>query len=129
MLLAMSVGLLLFAKFFPFSIAESELHNLTSGSKNAYTMLGAVAGLMVTYPLERKFVNFETKAVLWAQILKIILGFAAVLAVKEGLKNPLDALFAGHMAARAVRYFFVVLVAGLIWPMTFHWFSKIGAKK
>ena len=129
MLLSMSFCLLLFAKFFPFSIAESELHNLTSGSKNAYTILGAIAGLMVVYPLERKYVNFETKAIWWAQILKVVLGFAAVLAVKEGLKSPLDALFAGHMAARAVRYFLVVLVAGLFWPMTFRWFSKIGVKK
>ena len=128
-LLSLSFGLLLFTKFFPFDIAESELHNLTSGSKNAYTMLGAVAGLMVVYPLERKFVNFETKAVWWAQLLKIVLGFAAVLAVKEGLKTPLDVLFAGHMAARSVRYFLVVLMAGLIWPMSFRWFSKIGVKK
>ena len=129
MLLFLSIGLLLFTKFFPFTIAESELHNLTSGNKNAYTMLGAIAGLMVTYPLERKYVNFETKAVWWAQILKTVLGFAVVLAVKEGLKSPLDALFAGHMAARAVRYFLVVLIAGLVWPMTFRWFSKIGVKK
>jgi undecaprenyl-diphosphatase len=128
-LLSMTFCLLLFAKFFPFSIEESQLHNLESGSKNAYTMLGAVAGLMVVYPLERKFVNFETKAVWWAQLLKIVLGFAAVLAVKEGLKNPLDMLFAGHMAARSVRYFLVVLMAGLIWPMSFRWFSKIGVKK
>ena len=121
-LLTLSFGLLLFTKFFPFDIGESELHNLTSGSKNAYTMLGAVAGLMVVYPLERKFVNFETKAVWWAQLLKIVLGFAAVLAVKEGLKTPLDVLFAGHMAARSVRYFLVVMMAGLIWPMSFRWY-------
>ncbi len=129
MLLLLSVCLLLFTKFYPFTIAESELHNLTSGNKNAYTMLGAIAGLMVAYPLERKYVNFETKAVWWAQILKTVLGFAVVLAVKEGLKSPLDALFAGHMAARAVRYFLVVMMAGLVWPMTFRWFSKIGVKK
>ena len=129
MLLLLSVCLLLFTKFYPFTIAESELHNLTSGNKNAYTMLGAIAGLMVAYPLERKYVNFDTKAVWWVQILKMILGFAVVLAVKEGLKSPLDALFAGHMAARAVRYFLVVMMAGLVWPMTFRWFSKIGVKK
>lgn len=128
-LLLLSGCLLLFTKFFPFTIAESELHNLTSGSKNAYTMLGAVAGLMVVYPLERKYVNFDTKAVWWVQILKMILGFALVLAVKEGLKSPLDALFAGHMIARAIRYFLVVLAAGLVWPMSFRWFSKIGVKK
>ena len=129
MLLSLSFCLLLFAEYFPFTIAESELHNLASGSKNGYTMLGAVTGLMIVYPMERKYVNFETKAVWWAQILKVILGFAAVLAVKEGLRVPLDALFAGHMVARAVRYCLVVLVAGLFWPMTFRWFSELGVKK
>lgn len=129
MLLALSFCLMLFTKFFPFTIEESQLHNLTSGSKNAYTMLGAIGGLLVVYPLERKYVNFETKAVWWAQILKIVLGFALVLAVKEGLKAPLDAVFSGHMVARAIRYFLVVMAAGFFWPMTFRWFSKIGVKK
>ena len=129
MLLSMSLCLLVFAEYFPFTIAEADLHNLASGSKNAYTMLGAIGGLMVVYPLERKYVNFETKAVWWAQILKIVLGFALVLAVKSGLKSPLDALFSGHMIARAVRYFLVVLAAGLVWPMTFRWFSRLGVKK
>ena len=128
MLLSMSFCLLVFAEYFPFTIAEADLHNLTSGSKNAYTLLGAVAGLMVVYPLERKYVNFETKALWWVQILKVVLGLAVVLAVKGGLKSPLDMLFAGHMAARAVRYFLVVLTAGLLWPMTFRWFSRIGVK-
>lgn len=129
MMLSLSVTLLLFARFYPFEIAEDQLHNLQSGSKNAYTMIGAIAGMMVVYPMEKKYVNFETKAVWWAQVLKVLLGFAAVLAVKEGLRAPLDALFMGHMAARSVRYFLIVIVAGLLWPMTFRWFSKLGAKK
>lgn len=129
MILGLSVCLVLFARFFPFSIEADQLQNLTSGSKNGYTMLGASLGLLVVYPMEKKYVNFETKAVWWAQILKVILGFALVLAVKEGLRAPLDALFAGHLIARAVRYCLIVLTAGLLWPMTFRWFSKIGVKK
>ena len=129
MMLSFALCLLLFTKYYPFSIEESQLHNLTSGSKNAYTMIGAIAGLLVAYPLERKYVNFETKAIWWAQILKAILGFAFVIAVKEGMKAPLDAIFAGHMIARAIRYFLVVLAAAFVWPMTFRWFSKMGIKK
>jgi len=80
------------------------------------------------YTVERKFVNFSTKAVWWAQILKVVLGLGVVLAVKEGLRAPLEAVFAGHMAARAVRYFLIVVVAGLVWPMTFRYFSRLGRK-
>jgi undecaprenyl-diphosphatase len=129
MILSLSLCLVLFARFFPFFIDADQLHNLTSGSKNGYTMLGASVGLLAVYPLEKKYVNFETKAVWWAQALKVVLGFALVLAVKEGLRAPLDALFAGHLIARAVRYCLIVLMAGLLWPMTFRWFSKIGVRK
>lgn len=127
-MLILSLCLLGFAVYYPFSIDAEELHNLQSGVKNGYTMLGCLAGVAVVYPAEKKYVNFETKAVWWAQLLKIILGLAVVLAVKEGLRSPLEALFAGHMAARAVRYFLIVLAAGLVWPMTFRIFSNLGEK-
>lgn len=129
LILCASLCLVVFVKAFPFAIAEDQLPNLTSGSKNGYTMLGASLGLLVVYPLERKYVNFETKAIWWAQILKVVLGFGLVLIVKEGLRTPLEAIFAGHLIARAVRYCLIVLLAGLVWPMSFRWFSKIGEKK
>ena len=40
----------------------------------------------------------------------------------------LDALFGGHMAARAVRYFLLVLAVGIVWPLTFPRFAKLGRK-
>ena len=57
------------------------------------------------------------------------MGLALVLIVKSLLKAPLEALFAGHMAARAVRYFLTVVAAGVLWPMTFRWFGKLGSKR
>lgn len=127
-MLAAAVMLLLYVQLFPFP-ADVDGENLNAGLKNAYTMLGCVTGIAVVYPCEKKFVNFETKAVWWAQILKALLGLAAVLLVKEGLRAPLETLFAGGMLARAVRYFLVVLTAGLAWPATFRWFSKLGGKQ
>ena len=61
--------------------------------------------------------------------MKIALGLLAVLAVKEGLRSPLELLFAGHLAARAVRYFLIVITAGLVWPLTFRFFANMGNKK
>ena len=81
------------------------------------------------YLVDSRHLKFETKAVWWAQILKAVLGLALVLIVKSLLKAPLEALFAGHMAARAVRYFLTVVAAGVLWPMTFRWFGKLGSKK
>ena len=127
-MLGCALGLLLFVEGYPFP-ADVDEHNLQSGIKNAYTMIGCITGVAVVYVFEKKYVNFETKAIWWAQLLKVALGLALVLGVKEGLRNPLDALFAGHMAARAVRYFLIVLAAGGLWPMTFRWFSGLGVKK
>jgi len=49
--------------------------------------------------------------------------------VKEGLRTPLEWIFAGHLMARAVRYFLIVLVAGLAWPAVFCRFSGQGGKQ
>ena len=126
-MLLMALGLLAYVELYPFP-ADVDETNLASGVKNAYTMVGCLMGVAVVYIAEKRFVNFSEKAVWWAQILKTVLGLALVLLVKEGLRSPLEALFAGHMAARAVRYFLIVVVAGLVWPMTFPWFGKLGKK-
>ena len=61
-------------------------------------------------------------------LLKAVVGLGLVLAVKEGMRVPLEALLAGHLAARAVRYFLIVTVAGILWPLSFRWFAKLGNK-
>ena len=127
-MLVMAIGLLAFVECYPFP-ADVDAHNLESGLKNAYTMLGCIAGVAVVYVFDHKKLHFDTKAVWWVQILKVLLGLGVVLAVKEGMRSPLDALFAGHLAARSVRYFLIVLVAGGVWPMTFRWFAGLGVKK
>ncbi len=123
----MAVGFLCFVEFFPFP-ADIDPHNLTSGIKNAYTLLGALTGLIAVYIVDEKWQKFSTKAVWWAQILKVLGGLLLVLAVKSGMKVPLNALF-GESVGRAARYFLIVIAAGIVWPATFRWFSKIGNKE
>ena len=126
-MLAAAIGLLLFVEKYPFP-ADTDAHNLESGIKNAYTMIGSLAGVAIVYVVDEKYLDFNTSAIWWVQILKAVLGLGVVLLVKEGLRAPLDAIFAGHMAARAVRYFLIVLTAGTLWPLTFNWFSRLGRK-
>lgn len=127
-MLAMAVGLLLFVELYPFP-ADVDVHNLQSGVKNAYTLMGCLVGVGVVYVLDRKYIRFTNDSVWWAQILKAVLGLTLVLAVKEGMRSPLDALFAGHLVSRAVRYFLIVVTAGALWPLTFRWFAKLGNPK
>lgn len=103
-------------------------HNYASGVKNAYTLLGAIFGMLVVHYIDEKWVHFEVKACWWAQLLKIVGGLALVLLVKEGLKAPLNALL-GEYPGRALRYFLMVLAAGNLWPLTFRWFASLGKKE
>lgn len=124
----LSIAYLCYVELYPFP-AGIDADNLASGTKNAYTLIGCMAALLVVYFVDGKWLRFETKAIWWAQILKVLLGLVVVLLVKEGIRSPLEALFGGHMIARAVRYFLVVLAAGVVWPMTFRWFGKLGRKE
>ena len=127
-LAALSVIYLLYMELAAFP-ADIDPHNYESAMKNAYTLIGCSAALLIVYPVEKRYINYSEKAVWWAQILKITLGLLVVLAVKEGLRSPLELLLGGHLAARAVRYFLIVITAGLIWPLSFQFFAKIGNKK
>jgi hypothetical protein len=126
-MLMCSAAFLLFVEFYPFP-ADLDPHNYESALKNSYTLLGCSAGVLVCYFADEKKFHFDTRAVWWAQILKVFLGLLAVLLVKEGAKIPLGIIFGSHMASRAVRYFLVVVMAGIIWPMTFQYFAKLGKK-
>lgn len=122
----LSVVYLCFVEFYPFP-ADVDAHNLHSGMKNAYTLSGAMLGFLIVYFVDAYFLKFPVKAVWWAQIIKAVIGLAIVLAVKEGLSSPLKMLL-GEYPGRFVRYFLIVIVAGIVWPLTFRWFSKMGRK-
>ena len=124
---ALAIAYTCFVEFYPFS-ADVDVENLASGTKNAYTLLGALLGFLVVYTVDEKWLNFSTKAVWWAQIIKVLVGLILVLVVKSGTKELLNLLF-GEMAGRAARYFLIVVVAGTLWPLSFKWFAKLGNKE
>ncbi len=126
-MLLLAVGFLCFVEFFPFP-ADIDTHNYQSGMKNAYTLLGAILGFLVVYITDEKWLKFTTTAVWWAQILKVAIGLALVLIVKSCTKELLNMVL-GESIGRAARYFLIVIVAGILWPLSFKWFSKLGTKE
>ena len=124
---ALALAYTCFVNFYAFP-ADTDTANLASGQKNAFTLLGALFGFLVVYTVDEKWLNFSTEAVWWVQILKVATGLAIVLAVKSGLKEPLNLLF-GEMIGRIVRYFLIVVVAGTLWPLSFKLFAKIGREE
>ncbi len=123
----LAAAYLAFVELYPFP-ADIDAHNLESGISNAYTLFGALLGFVIVYIVDEKWLKFPTKAVWWAQLLKLVFGLVIVLVIKSGLKSPLNLLF-GEFLGRLVRYFLIVVVAGIVWPLSFRWFSKLGIKE
>ena len=107
----------------------ADLANLLSAKKNAATLTGCLVGLGLVYPLDRFVIKFDTKGRWYAQLIKFAVGIGIVLAIKSGLKSPLEALLGNEYVARAVRYFLIVAFAGGVWPITFKYFAKLRIEK
>ena len=126
-LLFLSIFYLLFVELYPFP-ADIDAHNYESAVKNAYTFIGCFVGVIIVFMVDEDKLKFDTKAIWWAQILKAVGGLSVVLALKEGMRPVLELLLPA-MPARAVRYCLIVVVAGLVWPLTFRWFAKLGKNR
>ena len=103
--------------------------NYVSALSNGWKFVGATRGLLVTNILDRRYIRFETEAVWWAQLIKLVVGFGLLLAIRSGLKAPLIALCGGAAEiAGGIRYLLIVLFAGCVWPLTFWGFSRLGRR-
>lgn len=123
----MSIGLLIFVSFYKFP-ENVDIHNLESGEKNAYKMLGCSLGVLLSFEIDNKFLNFKTEAPLLGQFFKFTIGLIPLLLIKEGLRTPLAVLLGGSFIADGIRYFLIVIFAACVWPLTFKHFAKISAK-
>ncbi len=123
----LSVALVIYTECFPFP-ADITAENLASGQKNAYTMLGCSLGLIASFLVDHKWLHFKNEAPVWGQIGKLAVGAGLAIAIKSLLKTPLLTLFGGHASATALRYFLVVVFAGILWPLSFSLWAKVGKK-
>ena len=118
---------LLYSYLWPFPdwmYAEEHVVNLIEARHNASILTGALAALTIAYTLDLRRTRFDTKAVWWAQILKVVIGLIVTLALIEGTK----AVLGKSDLVTGLRYFLGVLFAAGLWPMTFGWFGKLGQK-
>lgn len=126
-MVVLSLGNLLFVELYRFP-ADVDAINLQNAKEVAWKMFFMIFSMFIIYPVDRHLIKFETSAVWWAQLLKLAGGVAVVMAIRVLLKAPLNALF-GTSIGGGVRYFLVVMAAGILWPLTFGFFSKLGQKK
>ena len=116
-MLALAVGYLLFVSLYPFPADVDEV-NLAHGVENAWKLLGATVGMLVGWWLDVRFIHFDTRAVWYVQLIKLVGGLALLLGIRAALKAPLAAAL-GAGVGGAVRYGVMVLFAAAVWPMVF----------
>ena len=105
----------------------TQISNYNEGLKNAYTLLGCLLGLIVAYTADRK-TNFSEQAPLLGQICKAVLGVAILIGIRVVLKKLLG-MISDDYAWNALRYFCMVVFAGAVWPLSFKFWARLGAKK
>lgn len=115
----LSVAYLVYA--FVATSGDIEPTEAYSARKNAVTLFGCTLGLIPVYFVDKRFIKFETDARWYAQIIKLSVGFGVVM----GVKILGGVLFGKNLIARGVMYFLIVIFAGILWPMTFKFFSKL----
>ncbi len=95
---------------------------ITDTVKNLSMVSGLILSAAIAAPIERNYVDFDTEALWWAQILKVMLGGALMLILRVLLKAPVQAVFGTFCLGEVLRYFLVGFFGICIWPITFKWF-------
>ncbi len=128
-LLALTLVNLFFVMLYPFpNPTAADLENMLDAQKVAWQFLALILGMAIIYPFDMHVLHFEVKAVWWAQVLKLALGMGITIALRALLKAPCNALL-GVNVGSFLRYFIMVLFAGVVWPMTFGFWSRLGKNR
>ena len=123
--LAFALVLVLYVNFAPLREANNPEFD-AHGRKSAWVCFGTMAGLILGWWFDEHYLHFETKAIWWVQILKVIIGAGLVMGVRIGLKPVLNAIFGDVQFINGIRYFLMAVMASVIWPMSFGFFSRLG---
>ena len=122
-----AVGNLVFLSVYPFP-ADVDAANYADALQTGWKLLGMLVGVVTVYLIDHYKLNFETEAVWWAQLCKLLLGFGVVMGVRVALKAPLNALLGAEIGG-GVRYLLRGVVAGAVIPAFFRFLPKSEKKK
>ncbi len=125
-MLVWSAAQIAFMELFPFS-ATADPDQLYHGLENAYKIGGAALGFAAAFELDQRRVHFDTRAVWWAQIVKVAVGLGLALGLKE-ICYLVFAFIPYAPVVKLLAYLVMVLFVGCVWPLTFPFFSKWGKR-
>lgn len=103
-------------------------------SRDYYSSLGLLTGMLIAVPFEKKYVNYQDTRNYWAMILRIAGAFLLYYALNTVLKLPfskewLDSGTLGANLVRTARYTVILFVVFGVYPMVFPAFERIGKKQ
>ncbi|RJX24955.1 MAG: phosphatase PAP2 family protein [Acholeplasma sp.] len=104
---------LMLTPFFIAALLFFPNHDLAVGA-------GGFAGFAIGYYFEKKYIQYVVSAKIWIQVLKVLLGLAIALVIKEGLKF----IFPDRIFFDFLRYLLIGGWAALGAPLTFKYVFK-----
>lgn len=115
---------------FPLAVVLALVFGFTGlANKGMMVMFGTVSAFSLGYVLEKKYVGYNVNSgKWWKYALKLIIGIALVLAVKEGVKAliPLSSMAEGYgkylvemLVKEFLRYFLLAFTAAFAMPALF----------
>ena len=125
-LFLLTLANLLFVSLYPFP-ADVDSANLADAQKVAWQFFFIILGMCFIYPIDVHVLKFETRGVWWVQLIKLAGGIAILLALRILLKSPFNALFGVNLGS-GLRYFLIVIAAGILWPATFRFWNRLAKK-
>ena len=103
-------------------------------SRDYFTALGLLIGMVTAFPYEKKYVRFQDTRNVFAMILRVLGAFVIYAVLNTVMKLPFDKewLNNGTMGAnliRSARYVILLFVLVGVYPRVFPVFEKIGGNK
>lgn len=80
---------------------------------------GAVAAFCISWYIDDRYINYSTAAVWHFQIVKVLVGAAIIILIKEGAKPFFVSIGLPVFLSHILRYFLIVFFAGTVWPYLF----------
>ena len=103
-------------------------------SRDYFTALGLLIGMVTAFPYEKKYVGFQDTRNIPAMILRVLGAFAVYALLNTVLKLPFDKEWlnngtTGANLVRSARYAIILFVLVGVYPRIFPAFEKIGRHK
>lgn len=80
-----------------------------------YKAVGTLIALWIGYMIEDKYIHYETKAIWWKQIIKLVVGFSGLILIKVYLKNLLPLTIYSDFLRYAFMGIWMTVIAPIIY--------------